>query len=92
MDVDQSGGQLRLEDTDALFNANDSSKSGSKKSNSRKELDAAGIANRVFADLYPETDPEWDPDLLFELLFINDDYYEQAVNRGILDFIRAWRS
>ncbi|MDE5903495.1 MAG: putative DNA binding domain-containing protein, partial [Muribaculaceae bacterium] len=92
IDVDQSGGQLRLEDTDALFNAADTAKPGSKKSSVRKELDAPAIANRVFADLYPETDPEWDPDLLFELLFINDDFYEQAVSRGILDFIRSWRA
>lgn len=96
-DVVASGGVLKLEDTDALLS--DSSQTASpvgtvvrESSNTRRELDAKAIANRVFADLYPEEDPEWDPDLLFDLLFINDDYYDQAVSNGILSFIRSWRA
>lgn len=96
VDVASSGGVLKLEDTDALLT--DDSYTGSlttpasTKNRQRRELDAKAIANRVFADLYPEVDPEWDPDLLFDLLFLNDDYYDQAVSNGIHSFIRSWRA
>lgn len=91
--VEPSGGQLKLIDTSALFESGDSTPFSNSASThtTRIELDAKGIADRVFADLYPDEDPAWDPDKIFELLFKNDDYYEQAVNRGILEYILNWR-
>ena len=94
LSVDTSGGQLKLEDTSVLFECEKSAKNSTDPQpvTTRKELDATVIANRVFNDLYPVDDPEWDPDILFNLLFINDDYYAQAVSRSILEIIRQWRS
>lgn len=89
--IDSSGGQIRLSDTSSLIPADGV---GSYEINrdpfARKEIDARSFADRVFADLYPEEDPSWDPDILFGLLFLNDDYYNRAVNNELLEFINSW--
>ncbi|MDE6010044.1 MAG: hypothetical protein K2F87_01160, partial [Muribaculaceae bacterium] len=93
--IEPSGGQLRLIDTSALFEGGDDKLFISADSSGRPtrlELDARGIADRVFNDLYPDEEPTWDPDRVFELLFQNDDYYDQAVNNGLLEYILSWRA
>ena len=63
-----------------------------------RELDVIKISDRIFRDLYPATednednDPAWDPDEIFGLLFLNSDYYDQAVSNAILDMIIRWRN
>lgn len=94
LSIDANGAQLRLNDIPTL----NYSKPDAKKADSdSREVDVIKISDRVFRDLYPSTednednDPDWDPDLIFGLLFLNDDYYDQAVSGSLLDLINGWR-
>ncbi|MDE7160696.1 MAG: ATP-binding protein [Muribaculaceae bacterium] len=56
----------------------------------RRELDADSIASRVEAEVFGEELPQWDIEELFEMLFVNSDYYDRAVSTELLHLIRRW--
>lgn len=92
--INKSGGQLVLQDSNIPNYENPSQNKSQDYSrpSTYKEIDAKSIADRVYSDLFPEEDPLWDPDQIFSLLFINDDYYSQSISSQLLDIILKWKN
>ncbi len=97
-DIDKTGAHLRLLDSAALFRPNPvkpnidiADDSEPSEPDSLSELDAASVAAIIRRNLFAEESPEWDMERFFSLPFLNDDFYDLAVSRSLLEIIKDWQ-